>query len=145
MPIITVLPSATQGYQYSSGFQDVPIFLNQGAPATATVSATLTAAQLQTGILSVNQGAGAATTLTLPTGTLMDAAFPNMPANNAFDFSVINVSTVGAEDATIAAGVGFTVVGNVTVASNAAVTDVSFARFRARKTDVATWILYRIG
>ena len=139
------IPSVGGGYQSTDGNQGEIKFGVQIAPATATTSAALTTTQLSTGIITINQGGGAATTLTLPTGTLMDAAYANLVTNNSIDIVFINVSTVGAEDATIAAGTGWTLVGNVTVASNAAVTDISSALFRARKTGTATWSLYRLS
>ena len=139
------LPSVGGGYQFTDGNQNEMEIMPQATPATASVTATLTAAQLGTGILTVNQAGGAACTLTLPTGTLMDATFTNIQTNDSFDFSVINVSTVDAEDATIAVGTGWTAVGNVTVAANSAVTTISSARFRARRTATATWTLYRLS
>jgi len=139
------IPSVGGGYQSTDGNQGEIKFGIQIAPATASTSATLTTSQIAAGIITVNQAGGAVTTLTLPTGTLMDAAFTNLVVNNSIDFAVINVSTVGAEDATIAVGTGWTLVGNVTVASNDAVTSISSALFRARKTGTATWSLYRLG
>ena len=139
------LPSVGGGYQFTDGNQNEMEIMPQATPATATVTATLTAAQLGTGILTVNQAGGAACTLTLPTGTLMDATFTNMQNNAAFDFAVINISTVDAEDATIAVGTGWTLVGNVTVAANSGVTTISSALFRCRRTATATWTLYRLS
>ena len=139
------LPSVGGGYQLTDGNQNEMEFIPQAAPATASVTATLTVAQLAAGIITVNQAGAAACTLTLPTGALMDATFTNMQNNAAFDFSVINISTVDAEDATIAVGTGWTLVGNVTVAANSGVTQISSARFRARRTATATWTLYRLS
>jgi hypothetical protein len=139
------LPSVGGGYQLTDGNQNEMEFIPQVAPATASVTATLTVAQLAAGILTVNQAGAAACTLTLPTGTLMDATFTNMQNNASFDFSVINISTVDAEDATLAVGTGWTAVGNVTVAANSAVSTISSARFRARRTAAATWTLYRLS
>ena len=133
------------GYQLTDGNQNEMEFIPQVTPATASVTATLTVAQLATGIITVNQAGAAACTLTLPTGALMDATFTNMQNNASFDFSVINISTVDAEDATIAVGTGWTLVGNVTVAANSGVTQISSARFRARRTAAATWSLYRLS
>ncbi|CAB4166214.1 hypothetical protein UFOVP839_22 [uncultured Caudovirales phage] len=133
------------GYQYTDGNQNEVKINPQGTPATASVTATLTAAQLATGIITINQAGAAACTLTLPTGALMDAAFTNMQNNASFDVAFINVSTVDAEDATIAVGTGWTLVGNVTVAANSGVTTISSALFRARRTAAATWSLYRLS
>ena len=139
------LPSVGGGYQIGDGNTNEPDIGVQGTPATASVTATLTVAQLATGILTVNQAGAAACTLTLPTGALMDATFTNAKPNSSFDFAVINVSTVDAEDATLAVGTGWTFVGNVTIAANSAVTTISSAVFRARRTDTATWTLYRLS
>ena len=139
------LPSVGGGYQYTDGNQNEMEFIPQATPATASVTATLTVAQLAAGILTVNQAGAAACTLTLPTGALMDATFTNMQNNAAFDFAVINISTVDAEDATIAVGTGWTLVGNVTVAANSGVTTISSALFRCRRTATATWTLYRLS
>jgi len=133
------------GYQFGDGNLNEMTIGVQGAPATASVTATLTVAQLLAGIITVNQAGAAVTTLTLPTGALMDAAFSNMKVNSSFDVAFINVSTVDAEDATIAVGTGWTLVGNVTVAANSGVTTISSALFRARRTDTATWSLYRLS
>lgn len=133
------------GYQLGDGNLNEMQINVQNAPATASVTATLTTAQLLAGIITVNQAGAAACTLTLPTGTLMDAAFSNMKNNSSFDFAVINVSTVDAEDATIAVGTGWTLVGNVTVAANSGVTQISSGLFRARRADTATWSLYRLS
>lgn len=121
------------------------VTVTQGAPAAATVSATLTAANLLTTIITVNQGAGAASAQQLPLATAMDTALPNSVAGDAFDFSVINISTVAAEDASITTNTGWTLVGNMDVASNAAATDKSAGRFRARKTGTGAWVLYRLS
>ena len=139
------LPGVGGGYQLTDGNQNEMEFIPQVAPSTASVTATLTVAQLAVGILTVNQAGAAACTLTLPTGALMDATFTNMQNNASFDFSVINISTVDAEDATLAVGTGWTAVGNVTVAANSGVTTISSARFRARRTAAATWTLYRLS
>lgn len=119
------------------------LFFYQGAPATPSTSATLTTTQLATQHLVIDQAAGGATTLTLPTGALMDAYFTNIPINGAFYFDVTNIGDQAAEDATFAAGTGWTLVGNMVVASNAAATDQSACRFKARRTAAATWTLYR--
>ncbi len=117
----------------------------QKAQTAKTTSTTLTALELWQGILTVNQGAAGASVLTLPLAADMDTLFSDWIADDAFDFSLINISTVGAEDASIATNTGWTLVGNMDVASNAAATDKSAGRFRARKTGTATWTLYRLS
>lgn len=117
----------------------------QGAPAAKTVSATLTGAEIATGIITVDQAGGGASAQQLPTATDMDTQFSTVAAGFSFDFSVINISTVAAEDASITTNTGWTLVGNMDVASNAAATDKSAGRFRARKTGAAAWTLYRLS
>lgn len=117
--------------------------LAQGTPAAKTTSTTLTGAEVRTGIITVNQGAAATSSLTLPLATAMDTAFTDALAGDSFDFSVINISTVAAEDADILTNTGWTLVGSMAVQSNAAITDKSSGLFRARKTATGAWTLYR--
>lgn len=116
----------------------------QGAPAAKTTSTTLTAAELLTGIITVNQGGGATSSLTLPTGTAIDAAV-SMAVGDSFEFSVINISTVAAEDADILVNTDVTIVGSAAIQSNDAITSKSSGRFRARKTATNTFIVYRLS
>lgn len=120
----------------------------QPAPAAKTTSTTLTAAELLGGLLTGNQGAAAAATYTLPLGTDLEtaliAAFPGLAVNDAFEFTLINISVVAAEDITIATNTGWTLVGKMTIESNAAVTDDSRGTFRVRRTAANTYTLYRI-
>lgn len=118
----------------------------QGAPAAATVSATLTAANLLTGIITVNQAAGAASAQQLPLAADLDTALPRFAAGDAFDFSVINTSTVDAEDASVTTNTGWTLVGSMDIPAYSAAGSLnSSGRFRARKTGAAAWTLYRIA
>jgi hypothetical protein len=119
--------------------------ISQSSPTAKTTSTTLTAQELGAGIITVNQGGGSTSALQLPDGTALDTAFSNFTTNDAFDFSVINISTVAAEDASITVNTGVTIVGNADIASNAAATDKSSGRFRLRKTGTATWTAYRIA
>lgn len=120
--------------------------VTQGAPTAKTVSATLTAAEVVTGIITVNQGAAGASAQQLPLATDMDAAIPDAAAGDAFDFSVINISTVDAEDASVTTNTGWTLVGNMDVPAYSAAGSLnSSGRFRARKTGTGAWVLYRIS
>lgn len=120
--------------------------VNQGAPTAKTVSATLTAAEIKAGIITVNQAAGATSSQQLPLAADMDTGFPDFAAGDAFDFSVINTSTVDAEDADVTTNTGWTLVGSMDIhAYSAAGSLNSSGRFRARKTGTATWVLYRIA
>ncbi len=118
----------------------------QGAPTAKTVSATLTAAELQARIITVNQAAAGASAQQLPLATAMDTAFPDSAAGFAFDFSVINTSTVDAEDASLTTNTGWTLVGPMEVPAYSAAGSLnSAALFRARKTATGAWTLYRLA
>ena len=111
----------------------------QANPVAATVSATLTAANLADGIITVLQGAGANSAQQLPLATAMDTAFPTAVAGSCFDFSVINISTTSGETNSITTNTGWTLVGLMTQAITTS------ARFRARKTGTGAWTLYRLS
>jgi hypothetical protein len=121
------------------------VLRQQGAPNAQTVSATLTAANILTGIITVAQGAAGASALQLPLATAMDTALPSSIAGDAFDFSLINISTNAAEPASITTNTGWTLVGDMDVAANSAATTKSAARLRARKTGTGAWTLYRLS
>jgi hypothetical protein len=106
------------------------------APAQASTAKTLTAAELLTGHLVVTPGA--ATTYTLPTGTLLDAAIlgGNGPTGITFEMVITNGTSFAA---TLGNGTGNPTSGNAVVASNTS------ARFRFRKTGTNTFIAYRVG
>jgi hypothetical protein len=104
----------------------------QGAPSVVDSTATLTAAQLLSGIIT---SAANTVTGTLPTGTLLDAA-AGIEIGEAFDWVVIKT---GANAFTIAAGTDHTIVGSAVVAT------ATSARFRSRKTAANTFVTYRIA
>ena len=112
----------------------------QAAPASLTSTATLTIAQLVTGIVLGNPGSSAAT-YTLPTVALTEALLVNAKVDSSFDFSVINVDGSGSGVITLAVGTGWTIVGLATVAATAGTTQ----RYRARKTGVGAWTLYTLA
>lgn len=118
----------------------------QAAPAAKTTSTTLTAAEIIGGLLTANQGAAGAATYTMPLGTDLEAALPgDFATDDAFEFTIVNISTNAAEDVTVAGNTGTTAVGNMTIASNAAVTDQAWGTFRVRKTGSAAFSFYRVG
>lgn len=118
----------------------------QGAPAAKTTSATLTAAEVLTGIITVNQGGAGASAQQLPTAAAMDTAMPDSAAGDAFDFSVVNISVVAAESASLTTNTGWTLVGAMDVPAYSAAGSLnSSGRFRARKTATGAWTLYRLS
>jgi hypothetical protein len=118
----------------------------QGAPAAKTTSVTLTAAELLAGIVTGNQGASGAAAYTLPLASAMDTAFPSLQVDEGFDFFVINLSTVAAEDITMTTNTGWTLVGNMLVIESAAGNPAgSNGHFRVRKTGASLYSLYRVA
>ena len=120
----------------------------QPTPATATTAATLTAAQLLTGIINATPTAtGATVAYTLPTGTLMDKAV-DFKVNDSFDWVLINNALAAADTITVTAGADHTIVGGPIVqslhASTGGITGYS-SQWRTRKTAANTFVSYRIG
>ena len=135
------LPGVGGGYQVGDGNINEIQLGAIAAPATATSTATLTAAQLLTGMILGSPGTSAAT-YTLPTVTLLEATLANATKVGAsFDFNVINVNGSSSGVITIGAGTGWTIVGLATVVATAGTAQ----QFRARKTGDGAWSLYRLG
>ena len=134
------LPSIGGGRQLGDGNTNEVVLGTQAAPASLTSTATLTIAQLVTGIVLGNPGSSAAA-YTLPTVALTEALLVNAKVDSSFDFSVINVDGSGSGVITLAVGTGWTIVGLATVAATAGTTQ----RYRARKTGVGAWTLYTLA
>jgi hypothetical protein len=110
------------------------VYKNQPAQSVESAAATLTIAELLTGII---QYTGALATLTMPTGTNIEGGVPaTFPTDMSFDFSVINT---GAGVVTLGTATGLTLVGGMTVAAAAS------GLFRVRKTSTNTYTVYRIS
>jgi hypothetical protein len=123
---------------------------HQGSPTAKTTTATLTIAEMLTGIVTANQGANGAATYTTDTGAAIEtgliAAYPGLQNDDCFDFSIINISTVAAEDVTVAAGAtGVTLVGLMKVDSNDSDGSPSTGVFRVRRTAQNVYSIYRVG
>ena len=121
------------GYQFTDGNVSEATMVIQGTPATATAAATLTVAQLLSGIVVCSSTPG---TQTLPTVALLEATLTNSKVDAGFEVSFIN--TAGTT-LTVATGTGWTISGTATAAT------VTSALFRARKTGDGAWTLYRIS
>jgi hypothetical protein len=126
------------GQQIGDGNSGEVRLTSQGAPATATSTATLTAAQVATGIILGSPGSSAAT-YTLPTVALWEALVANTHTDSAYDFSICNVDGSGSGAITLAVGTGWTLVGLATVAATAGTSGL----WRARKTGDSAWTAYR--
>lgn len=119
----------------------------QPAPAAAADTATLTAAQLLTGLIVGTPTAAA--NYTLPLGTALEAAlkaiYPDIANDDSFDFSIVNVATNAAFDITVVTNTGWTLVGGLLVESNEATSKQVSGLFRVRRTAASTFSLYRIA
>lgn len=121
--------------------------LKQPTPTAKTVAVTLTAAELLTRIITGTHAAGATAAYTLPTGTLLDAA-AGLKVDEAFDWSLINLSAAATDTITLTAATGHTIVGNPIVQSSNATTGGIYgnsALWRTRKTAANTFVTYRIA
>ena len=128
------LPNGAGGYQLGDGNLTEILMTTQPTPTAKTAAATLTPAELATGIITFNGTAGA---FTVPLGVDLDDAFQSMKVDSCFDFSIIN--TDGSDAATVTANTGCTLVGVAAVSAN------SSCVWRVRKTGVATYVFYRIA
>ena len=139
------LASIGGGYQDTDGNQNELSMGTQAAPQTATVTATLTVAQVTGGLLVATPG-GSTASYTLPTGTLLDAQMTNMKVNSTFLLMIVNVTSVTGV-ITIVAGTGITLVGTATIGLSAAASTspAGVAQFLFRKTDTAAYTVYRVS
>ena len=128
------LPNGAGGYQFGDGNVNEINMVTQVTPTAKTAAATLTAAELATGIITYT---GAAVALTMPLGADLDVAFPSMKVNSCFDFYIINIGATNA--ATVTANTGVTLVGVAAVSANTA------CQWRVRKTADATYVAYRVA
>jgi hypothetical protein len=128
------LPNGAGGYQLGDGNLSEVILGTQSAPVAKTAAATLTAAELATGIITYT---GAAVALTVPLGADLDTAFTSMKVNSSFDFFIINTGATNA--ATVTANTGCTLVGAAAVAA------ATSCQWRVRKTADATYVFYRVA
>ena len=111
-----------------------PLWQYAPAPTSKAAAATLTAAELQTGIINTT---GTTYTVTLPLATAIDTAFTGINTTNVgFDFYIINTAS---GTVTLAVNTGITSVGTLTV-----LTGIS-AQFRLRRTAANTYIVYRVN
>jgi len=134
------LPSIGGGRQLGDGNVNEIVLGTQNTPATATSTATLTAAQVTSGIVLGSPSTSAAT-YTLPTVALLEALLVNAKTNSSFDLSICNVNGSSSGVITVAVGTGWTLVGLATIAATAG----TAGQFRARKTGDGAWTLYRLA
>jgi len=138
--IVTIQAGASGAY-YSVGV--APDISNngnwqpQGAPANIADGGSMvaTAANVLTGIITATPTASR--DIQLPTGANLDLA-TEWAIGDSFDFSVI---TLAAFALTLTVNTNVTIVGSAATAATAGAS----ARFRCRKTDADTFVVYRIG
>ena len=126
------IPNVAVDYQVGDGnISEVQLF-TQAAPAAYTAGATLVAADLTNGIITLTNGSDQ--NLQLPTCAALDTLVSSAKVNSSFLFSVM---ALGAGGATLTTNTGWTLVGvaKVTAAN----------RYLARKTGDGTWSLYQIA
>lgn len=124
----------------------------QPTPTAKTTAATLTIAELLTGIITGTHTAGATQAYTLPDGSLIDAAFlaarVSLEADDSFDWTLINLSAAALDTITVTAGTTHTIVGNPIVQSAHVSTGGIYgnsSRWRTRKTAADTFVSYRMA
>ena len=140
------LSNGAGGYQIGDGNLGEVSFFNTDTPAALTgASVTITAANLATGLCTMDSGGTDAGTYVFPTGALIDAAFPSLKVGSAFDCSFFNIGDNAANDVTFTAGAGNTLVGNDVIQDALTKTNNTSGVFRFRKTGDAAYTIYRIA
>jgi hypothetical protein len=126
------LPNGAGGYQLGDGNLNEVSIRTQTAPAAYTAAATLTAADVTNGIITLTNAADQS--LQLPTVAALENVVSSAKVNSSFDFFVM---ALGAGGATLTTNTGWTLVGvaKVTAANH----------YRARKTGSGTWSLYQVA
>ena len=138
------LPNGAGGYQIGDGNLNEVQINTQATPATATVTTTLTAAQILNGIL-LGTPTTTAAAYTLPLATDLDAAVPSAKVNSSFDFTVVNTNGSGSGVITITTNTGWSI-GSTGSQGLMTVTTAGTAQsYRAVKIGDGTWALYRIA
>lgn len=140
------LSNGTGGYQIGDGNLGEISFYNTTAPAALSgATVTITAADLATGVCTMDSGGTDAGTYTFPTGALLDAAFPSLKVGSTFDCAFINIGDNAANDVTFGAGTGNTLVGNAVIQDSITTTSNTSGIFRFRRTGDAAYTIYRIA
>lgn len=118
------------------------LFTPQATPETAADTASLTDAQMLSGILVATPTAAAA--YTVRTGTQLEAALLTagfqVQNGDCFDLTIINLGGAG-DDITLTAATGISIVGNAVVT----VAVPSQGSFRFRRTAANTFVAYRVS
>ena len=133
---------------YAELMNRVPSGRVQEAPVAMTGAATITTAAILNGLI-VGTPAGDDVAYTLPTGEVMDDALTSdIIVNDAFDFTIINLSSTAGQDIILTEPAsGITIVGSAVVSSNDFESSyyMNTGTFRLRKTAANTFVVYRIA
>jgi len=133
-------PNGAGGYQIGSGNLSEVLLGYENTPLSVDATATLSAAQVTSGILLVGSGATTAQTYTLPSAALIEAVVSSAKVGSTFDLFVINLGTSsGTAALAMGSGTGFSNGGNAT--TTVAVT--SSAMYRFRKTGDNAYSVYK--
>ena len=140
-----VIMSTGNIYMRNSSNPDVIKY--QGTPATTDDgTAVVSAANILTGIItctpSADRSKATDTAANLISGLSLNAD------QDAFDFSLINLTTDGQDNVTLTGGTDVTLVGNMVIHAQDAADDavsIGVGRFRIRRTASDAVTMYRIG
>ena len=144
---ITLTPGAKAGTGIAGGiFQRTNSrFVTMPTPETATDTASLTDAQMISGVLVCTPTVAAA--YTVRTGTQLKAALPaDLAADDAFDLVIINIGGTG-DDITLTAAADITIVGDAVVrpSADSGTEQAGQGIFRFRYTGTTVFVAYRIA
>lgn len=144
---ITLTPGAVSTGAAGGVISRGLVVRSQPAPTALSGAATLTAAQLLTGILVSTTNAGAGVSYQMPTGTDLQTALPADFTTNddSFDFYIINASTNAADIITLTVNTDVTIVGQATVQANNAATTSPSSHWRVRRTGAHVFVVYRLA
>ena len=132
----TAIPNGDGGYQLGAG-NLVEANMQVATVTSLTGDATLTAAQLNGGIISCNKGSDALLTVTTPTGTQLDTYVPSAKIGSTFELTITNNNNSGASSTvTVTAGTGVTIYGTNSVAR------YSGSTYRFIRVAANTWAAY---
>jgi hypothetical protein len=141
---MATLPNGAGGYQVGDGNLNEVQLNTQTTPATATVTATLTTAQLLNGII-LGTPTTTAAAYTLPLAADLDAAVSSAKVSSSFDFSVVNTNGSGSGVITITTNTGWSIGSSGSQGLMTVTTAGTSQMYRAVKTGDAAWSLYRIA
>ena len=141
---MATLPNGAGGYQVGDGNLNEVQMNTQATPATATVTATLTTAQLLNGIL-LGTPTTTAAAYTLPLATDLDAAVSSAKVGSSFDFTVVNTNGSGGGVITITTNTGWTIGSSGSQGLMTVTTAGTAQAYRAVKTGDGAWSLYRVA